>query len=306
MESIEDVSKYLNVLPSNTVKALLMNVNNELVAFFIRGDREFNESKAASLFGVTEINFADDNLISTSNAVPGFTGPKDLNIKTVIDEEVLSMKNFVIGANKSGYHYINANIRDIKYDMVADISNVIEGDLCPECNGKLYFKKGIEIGNLFKLGTKYSEHLGLTYLDEENKEQYVTMGCYGIGIGRILASVIEQHNDDAGMILPVSIAPYQVIIVPVNTKDETIMDYANKLYKDMRDNNIDVMLDDRDERAGVKFNDADLIGIPLRITIGKKLSDGLVEVKSRSTGEITDVRVTDIIEFVQNKIKEMM
>jgi prolyl-tRNA synthetase len=190
--------------------------------------------------------------------------------------------------------------------MVADISNVIEGDLCPECNGKLYFKKGIEIGNLFKLGTKYSEHLGLTYLDEENKEQYVTMGCYGIGIGRILASVIEQHNDDAGMILPVSIAPYQVIIVPVNTKDETIMDYANKLYKDMRDNNIDVMLDDRDERAGVKFNDADLIGIPLRITIGKKLSDGLVEVKSRSTGEITDVRVTDIIEFVQNKIKEMM
>lgn len=303
-ESIEEVSSYLGVKPSKTVKALLMNVNNELVVFFIRGDREFNESKACKLFGVSEINFANDELIAKSNAVPGYTGPIDLKAKTIIDKEILSMKNFVVGANRIGYHYKNVNISDIKYDDVADISCVVEGDMCPNCTGNLYFKKGIEVGNLFKLGTKYSDYLGLTYLNEENKELPVVMGCYGIGIGRILASVVEQHNDESGIIFPMSIAPFEVAIVVINTKDETIMNYTDKLYSDLEDNGIDVLLDDRDERPGVKFNDIDLIGIPIRITIGRGLENGELEVKLRGKSDTQNIRATEIIEYVKNIIKE--
>lgn len=303
-ETIEEVAEYLGVPASKTVKALLMNVNDELVAFFIRGDREFNDSKACKLFGLSEINFANDELIATSNAVPGFTGPKDLNSKVIIDKEILSMKNFVIGANKQGYHYKNANIKDIKYDEVADISSVLEGDMCPNCSGKLYFKKGIEVGNLFKLGTKYSEHLGLTYLNEENKECPVVMGCYGIGIGRILAAVVEQHNDERGIKFPTSIAPFKVGIVVINTKDEVIMNYALKLHDDLEDNGIDTLLDDRDERPGVKFNDMDLIGLPIRITIGRGLENGELEVKLRSEDEVKNIKTTEIIEYVKDIIKE--
>ena len=303
-ESIEEVSAYLNVDPKKTVKALLMNVKDELVVFFIRGDREFNDSKACKLFGVNEINFANDELIATSNAVPGFTGPIDLNVKVVIDTEVLSMKNFVVGANKEGYHYKNVNVKDIKYDQVADISCVVEGDICPECGGKLYFKKGIEIGNTFKLGTKYAEKLGLTYLDEENKEQVVTMGCYGIGVGRVLAAAVEQHNDENGMILPMSIAPYQVCIVAINTKDEEIMNYANLLHDELIQNGVEVLLDDRDERPGVKFNDMDLIGIPIRITVGKKLAEGKVELKLRTESEAVDVETSEVINKVKDIVKK--
>lgn len=303
-ESIEEVSEYLGITPDKTVKALLMNVKDELVVFFIRGDREFNESKACKLFDVTEINFANDDLIASSNATPGYTGPIDLNAKTVIDKEILQMKNFVVGANKEGYHYKNVNIKDIKYDEVADISCVLEGDVCPNCSGKLYFKKGIEVGNLFKLGTKYSTHLGLTYLDQENKEHPVVMGCYGIGIGRILAAVVEQHHDEFGMMLPMSISPYQVAIVVINTKDEVITGYSNKLHDDLEDNGIEVLLDDREERPGVKFNDMDLIGIPIRITLGKGLANGEVEVKLRSEKESINIKTTEIIDYIKKKVKE--
>lgn len=305
-ETIEEVSDLLGISPAKTVKALLMNVNDELVVFFIRGDREFNESKACQLFGISEINFANDELIATSNALPGFTGPIDLHAKIVIDEEIMQMKNFVVGANKEGYHYKNVNINDFKYDMVADISCVKENDVCPNCSGKLYFKKGIEVGNLFKLGTKYSENLGLTYLDQENIEHPVVMGCYGIGIGRILAAVVEQHNDDHGMILPMSIAPYHVAIVAINTKDETIMNYASKLHDDLISNGIEVLLDDRDERPGVKFKDLDLVGIPIRITIGKSLENGEVEVKLRNNDESYNIKVTEIIGHVQNLINDSL
>lgn len=303
-ETIEEVASYLGLKSSKTVKALLMNVNEELVVFFIRGDREFNESKACKLFNVSEINFANDELIAKSNAVPGYTGPIDLNAKIIIDNEILAMKNFVVGANKEGYHYKNVNIKDFKYDESADISCVIEGDVCPNCGGSLYFKKGIEIGNLFKLGTKYSEHLGLNYLDEENKENPVIMGSYGIGVGRILAAVCEQHNDDSGLILPMSIAPCQVSIVLISGKDEVALNYANKLHDDLEDNGVEVLLDDRDERPGVKFNDMDLIGIPIRITIGKSLTNGEVEIKLRNKQESINIKTTEIIDYVKNKIKE--
>lgn len=300
-ETIEDVCKYLNFDVKKSVKALLMNVSGELVAFFIRGDRELNENKVCKLLGVSEILFADDELINKSNAVPGYTGPIGLNCKVIVDREVLTMKNFCSGANKEGYHYINVNVADIKYDMVADISNVVEGDVCPCCAGKLYFKKGIEVGNLFKLGTKYAEKLGLTYLDENNKEQVVTMGCYGIGVGRILASVVEQNSDENGIIFPEEIAPYKVSIIIVNMKDELQVEMANKLYDKLMNLGIEVLLDDRDLRAGVKFKDTDLIGIPYRIVVGKGISSGLVEYKRRTDSDSTNLSIDDVLEMFNGK-----
>ena len=302
-ESIEDVCKYLNIDTKNSVKAMLMDIKGELVVFFIRGDRELNESKVCKLLNVSEVNFANDELIGKSNAVPGYTGPIDLNAKIVIDREILNMKNFCCGANKLGYHYINANIKDFKYDMVSDIVNVKEGDICPNCGGKLYFKKGIEIGNLFKLGTKYSEKLGLTYLDENNNLKPVVMGCYGLGIGRILASIIEQNNDENGMILPPSIAPYKVCIVVIDTKDDKQISIANKLHDELNNMGIDTLLDDREERPGVKFKDMDLLGIPIRITVGKKIEDNLVELKLRNNSNYEDKNIDEIINYIEEYIK---
>ena len=301
-KTIEEVSKYLNIDSKKTVKALLMNVDGELVVFFIRGDREFNETKACKLLGCKEINFASDVLIATSNAVPGYTGPINLNAKKVIDREILNMSNFCCGANKEGYHYINANAKDFEYDLVGDISNVIEGDICPKCGGKLYFKKGIEVGNIFKLGTKYSSKLDLTYLDENNTLKPVVMGCYGIGIGRILASIVEQNNDEFGMILPSSIAPYKVCIVIIDTKDDLQVKASEELYQNLTNKGIEVLLDNRDERPGVKFKDMDLIGIPLRITVGKKISDGIVEVKKRCEKDYTEINVNDIEDYIEKNI----
>lgn len=294
-ETIEDVCNYLKLDVKKSVKALLMNVSGELVAFFVRGDRSLNENKVCKLFGVSEFGFADDELISKSNAVPGYTGPVDLNCRVVVDKEVLAMKNFCCGANKKGYHYINANVSDIKYDMVEDISNVVEGDTCPCCSGKIYFKKGIEVGNLFKLGTKYAEKLGLTYLDENNKECVVTMGSYGIGVGRIMAAIVEQNNDDNGIIFPEEIAPYKVSIIIVNMKDEVQVRVANELYDKLTSLGVEVMLDDRDLRAGVKFKDTDLIGIPYRIVVGKGAVEGMVEYKKRIDNESINLSVDEVV-----------
>ena len=303
-ETIEDVCNYLKIDVKKSVKALLMNANDELVILFVRGDRELCENKVCKLLGIKELNFADDALIATSNAVPGYTGPIGLNAKVVVDKEVLQMKNFCCGANKEEYHYINANIKDIKYDIVGDIVNVQEGDICPNCGGKLYFKKGIEIGNLFKLGTKYAESLGLTYLDENNQEQTVVMGCYGIGPGRILASMIEQTNDENGLVLPMNAAPYQIALVQIDMKNEEQTKVANDLYDKLTAAGIEVIFDDRDERPGVKFKDMDLIGIPARITIGKKISDNLVEFKERKTGEQTEITIDEVVEKIVKYVKD--
>lgn len=302
-KTIDEVCNYLNLDVTKSVKALLMNINDELVAFFIRGDRELNETKVTKLLNCEEVLFASDELISKSNAVPGYTGPINLNgAKIIIDEEVKTMTNFVVGANKEGYHYINANLSDFNYDLCADIVNVKENDICPNCGGKLYFKKGIEVGNTFKLGTKYSEKFGLTYLDENNKSNPVVMGCYGIGPGRILASLVEQNNDEKGIIFPLSVAPFKVCIAALNTKDETCMEVANKLYDELNNAGIDTLLDDRDERPGIKFNDLDLLGIPIRITLGKKLSENKVEFKLRKETESIDLDLNDVV----NHIKEFL
>lgn len=298
-ETVEDVCNFLNIDIRDSVKALLMNVDGSLVIFFVRGDRELNEVKALKALNAKEISFANDELIAISNAVPGYTGPVGLNAKVVIDEEVLKMKNFCCGANKEGYHYINVNVKDINYDIVADIVNVKEGDICPNCGGKLYFKKGIEIGNTFKLGTKYSEALGLNYSDEFNKLKPVVMGSYGIGLGRCMAAVVEQHNDDKGIIWPDAIAPFKTSIVIVNTKDEIQNTVANDLYDELMKNNIDTILDDRNERLGVKLNDMDLIGVPYRIVVGKRASEGIVELKRRDSDEILEINVSKILEYIK-------
>ena len=303
-ETIEDVCNFLKIDVKKSVKALLMNANDELVVLFVRGDRELCENKVCKLLGINELNFADDALIATSNAVPGYTGPIGLNCKVVVDNEVLNMKNFCCGANKEEYHYINANVKDIKYDIAGDIVNVQEGDTCPECGGKLYFKKGIEIGNLFKLGTKYAEKLGLTYLDENNKEQTVVMGCYGIGPGRILASLIEQTNDEYGLVLPMNIAPYHVALVQIDMKNEEQSKIANEIYDKLTAEGIEVIFDDRDERPGVKFKDMELIGIPARITVGKKITENLVEFKERATGNGEDISIDEVVEKVVKYVKD--
>lgn len=303
-ETIEDVCAYLKIDVKKSLKALLMDADGEFIVFFIRGDRELNPTKVCKLLGIRELNFANDELIATSNAVSGTTGPIGLKAKIIIDNEVLTMKNFCCGANQKGYHYINANVEDFHYDMVADIVNIKEGDICPHCGGTIYFKKGIEVGNLFKLGTKYSKSLGLNYLDENNQERPVVMGCYGIGAGRILASIVEQNNDEDGMILPFSIAPYEVSIVVVDVKNENMMCYANKLHDELEQKGVSVLLDDRNERVGVKFKDMDLIGIPLRITIGKHLEDGKVEYRLRKEKEVTLVSCDLLIDKILKEIKE--
>lgn len=297
-KTIDEVCSYLNIPKEKSIKALLMNIDGELYTFFIRGDRELNESKITKLLKCKEINFASDELINKSNAVPGFTGPINLRSKIVIDNEILKMKNFCCGANEKGYHYINANLKDFSYDLNGDIVNALPNDNCPNCNGKLYFKKGIEIGNLFKLGTKYAEKLGLTYLDENNETKVVTMGSYGIGPGRILASIVEQNNDEAGIIFPIEVAPYEVAIIPVNSKDELQNEIANKMYDELKNAGVDVLLDNRDERPGVKFKDMDLIGIPLKIVVGKKASENIVETKIRRTNEQKDITTSEVLDFV--------
>ena len=304
-KTIDDVCKFLNLDIKHSVKALLMHVDNELTIFFIRGDRELNESKALKLLGGKEIGFADDEMIAKSSAVPGFTGPIDLTgCKIVIDDEIKHMKNFCVGANKEGYHFINVNINDFKYDISGDIATVVEGDKCPECGGNIYFRRGIEVGNTFKLGDHYTKDLEISYLDENNKECFPLMGSYGIGPGRILAASVEQNNDEYGMILPMAIAPYQVSIVLIDSNDDTQVNIANKIHDELEINGVEVLMDDRDERPGVKFNDMDLIGIPIRITVGKKALDNIVEFKLRKEKEVSEIRVDEVIELTLKTIKD--
>ncbi len=301
-KTIEEVCNYLKLDPKNSVKALLMNIHDELVVFFIRGDRELNESKVCKLLGCNEINFADDALIATSNAVPGFTGPVGLNAKIVVDQEVMNMRNFCSGANKEGYHYINVNPKDFKADVVGDISNIKEGDVCPCCGGKIHFAHGIEVGNTFKLGTKYSKAMGLQYLDSNNKLQDVWMGSYGIGPARAMAALCEQNIDENGINWPKDIAPFQVAIVIISMKDEKQVEIANQIYDSLKAKGIDVLLDDRDERPGVKFKDMELIGIPYRITVGKGIQDGNVEFKAR-TSDKEDIKIEDVVQKVLDELK---
>lgn len=299
--SILDLSESLNIDASQMVKTLIYKANDELFACLIRGNRELNEVKLSKLLSVPEVVLASEEEVkNVTGANVGFAGPIDLNVRIIIDNDVKNMKNFLVGANKTDYHYINVNLSDFKYNIVADITNVKEGDICPKCGGKLYFKKGIEIGNTFKLGDKYSKSLGLQYLDSNNTLKYVQMGCYGIGIGRIMASLAEQRNDEFGLNWPLSVAPFKVALVLINEEDSKQKEVADYIYENLISNNISVIYDNRNERPGVKFKDMDLIGIPIRVTIGKKACEDIVEFKLRSNSEIEELNVSIAIAKIKN------
>lgn len=301
VKTIEDVVKFLKVDIDKTVKTLVYNVDGEIILALVKGNRDLNDTKLRKLLGAQSVEMATlDELKTVTDASFGSLGPIGVNAKIIVDNEVINMSNFVCGANKDGYHYINVNIDDFDIYMYGDIVNVCEGDICPKCGGKIYFKKGIEIGNTFKLGTKYSEALDLNYLDEENKLKPVYMGCYGIGVARCMAAIAEQKADEYGLVWPVSVAPFTVGIIVINMKDNTQSKIALDLYDEFNKMGVDVLLDDRDERAGVKFKDMELVGIPYRITIGKKASDGILELKSRDGKVDGEFKLDEVIDFVKN------
>jgi len=304
--TIEEVSAFLQEAPEKFVKTILYKADGKFYACLVQGNKEINEVKVQKLLNAQEIELAEANDVQQlTHANVGFAGPIGLDIPVIMDIDVKGMKNFVVGANETDYHYKNVNIEDFKADRIADIRNIQEGDLCPHCQkGHVYFKKGVEIGNTFKLGTKYSESLGLNYLDENNNLHPAVMGCYGLGIERVIAAIVEQNHDEKGIIWPINIAPYTVSIVVINGKDEQQNEVAKKLYNTLQEKGVDVLLDDRDERPGVKFNDMDLIGIPLRITIGKKVQEGLVEVKARNAEETLDIPVEDVVNQILQKIQK--
>jgi len=304
VKTITQLCEFFNCESQMFAKTLIYKADDKIIAAIIRGDRELNETKLQNYLGCIELEMADEqSIVEIANSRVGFAGPVGLNIRIVADLEVKNMHNFITGANKTSYHIKNVNIkRDTKDIEFIDIRNVEEGDLCPKCNEKIKIAKGIEVGHIFKLGDKYTKALDCSYLDQFGKSQIMLMGSYGIGVGRTLASIIEQNHDEKGIIWPMSVAPYKVVIVPINIKNEEQATVANDLYEKLLANNIEVLFDDRKERPGVKFNDAELIGIPIRITIGKKVSEGIVEYKIRKTGKMIELNIEHVISKVKNDI----
>lgn len=307
--TIEELVAFLNAEPYNFAKTIIYKADDKYVAAMVRGDREINEVKLKNIVGCTDdLELAAPAIVrDLTHAEVGFAGPIGLDIPVYVDKEVTFMENFVVGANETDMHYKNVNLgRDFEATQVADIRLIEDGDVCPKCGQPIKTAQGIEVGHIFKLGTKYSEALGLKYLDEQGKSQTVVMGCYGIGVTRCLAAIIEQSHDDNGIIWPVSIAPYQAIVVPANYKSEEQVELAEKIYEDLKAQGIEVLIDDRAERAGVKFKDADLIGIPVRVVVGKKCGEGIVEYKERTaesaTEKTVEEAVKDVVEFVKSNI----
>lgn len=300
-KTIEEVSNFLNQDINTFVKTLIYRADDKHVAVCVSGSRDVNEVKLQKLLGANEVELASfENVQMITGAAVGFAGPVGLDIEIVVDREIEGLRNFTIGANETDYHYINANHTDFKATYIADVTNVREGDPNPEGKGVLTFARGIEVGNTFKLGSKYAQAMNLHYLDANNELQDVYMGSYGIGLGRTLAAIVEQHNDDKGIIWPINLAPYKVNIVVINSKSEEAVAYATDLYKELNAAGIETMLDDRDTRPGVKFNDADLIGIPLRITVGRDFVNDQVEFKERIKDESEVINRSDIIEKIKS------
>lgn len=314
-KTIEDVANYLGLDKTQTLKALLFvtydeeGKENGYVAAFVRGDRELNMTKLVNALNLPEhgIAFADEEKMgAATGSVAGFTGPLGLrNCKIVVDSEIPGLKNLCAGACKVDHHVKNVNYgRDFKGDIVTDIKLLKAGYPCPVCGAVVEETRGIEVGQVFKLGTKYSASMGATYKDENQEDCLIVMGCYGIGVTRTLAAVVEQHHDKDGIIWPLSVAPYHLIITLVNPADAVQAQVAEDIYRNLQKQGVEVLLDDRDERPGVKFKDADLLGIPLRITVGRGAAEGMVEYKRRSEGEKADMTVDAAIELALSTVKK--
>jgi len=292
--TVEEITEFLNISPQKIVKTIIYLADEKPVAVLVRGDHDINEIKLQRLLDCKTLIMAPPGIVKNlTKAEVGFAGPIGLNIPIIADNSLKNMVNFVTGANKTDYHFINVNLDDFKISQFADVRFITPEDRCPRCRGELEFKKGIEVGHIFKLGTKYSEALKATYLDAQGKEQFIIMGCYGIGIGRTLAAIIEQHHDENGIIFPLSIAPFQIYLLAIDTKNQKVLETAEKLYGQLS-SHWQVFYDNRDERPGIKFKDADLIGIPLRITLGRDLKKEKVEVKIRKTGETLLIPITEL------------
>lgn len=294
-KTIEDVARFLDVDVKTTIKSVLFNVDGETVMAIVRGDHEVNDVKVKNALGGLDIQMEEEaKIIDLFGCEPGTLGPIDSPVKVVADYAVKYLVDAVCGANEANTHFLHVNAeRDLADLTFHDLRFVVEGDLAPDESGPVRFARGIEVGQVFKLGTRYSEAMGATFLNEEGRAEPLIMGCYGIGVSRTLSAVVEQHHDDRGIVWPKSIAPFDVHLIAINAKDEAQLALADRLYKELSAS-YDVLYDDRKERAGVKFADADLIGLPIRINVGKKAGEGVVEVKLRTTGEVIETTVDDL------------
>lgn len=298
MRSIEDVRAFLSLAPDRLVKTLLYQADDRIVAVLVRGDHELNEVKLKAQLGVDKLELADEETVrKVTGADVGFAGPVGLSVDIVADQAVAAMTEAVVGANETDMHYVHAVPgRDFSVKAYLDLRMVQEGDTCPRCGGDIQFARGIEVGHIFQLGTRYSEKLGAYYLDENGQRKPMIMGCYGIGVSRLIPAIIEQSHDEHGIIWPRSIAPFDVHLIPVNWQDDTQRQVTEQLYERLQERGVEVLLDDRPERVGVKLNDADLIGIPWRILVGRKAAEGRVELKNRRSGEVVEWDVTELVE----------
>ncbi|KOF10415.1 prolyl-tRNA synthetase [Planococcus glaciei] len=307
-KTIVDVAAFLNTTPEQCIKTLVFKADEELVVVLSRGDHEINDVKVKHATGATIVELAEPEEVQQALGCEiGSLGPVKLpsTIKVYADQAVQSIVNGVTGANEDGFHFINVNPeKDFSVESYADLRFVQEGDPSPDGEGTIQFAKGIEVGHIFKLGTTYSEPMKATFLNDQGRAMPYIMGCYGIGVSRVMAAVAEQFQDDNGFIWPDAIAPYEVHILPVNMKDETQRELGEDLYKLLKSYRYEVLLDDRNERAGVKFTDADLIGLPVRITIGKKASEGILEVKYRRTGETFEWKREELLDHLQQFFKK--
>ena len=307
---VEVVCEFLGISPKELVKTMVYLADGDPVAVLVRGDHEVQPVKLKNMLGAVEVELADDKQIFDATGVPsGYLGPIDLDIPVMADWEVELLKNFTVGGNEKNFHVQNANLgRDFKVSQVGDLRQITEEDPCPDCGGDLELTRGIEVGHIFKLGDSYSKALDATFQDNNSEEQNFIMGCYGIGVSRTVAAAIEQNHDENGIIFPLPLAPFQVIILNLDPKNEQITEAAESFYVKLQQESIEVLLDDRDERPGIKFKDADLIGFPFRITIGKRfVQEGEVEVRTRKDGQTKslspDEAITDVVNTIRAELK---
>ncbi|TDW12220.1 prolyl-tRNA synthetase [Staphylococcus sp. AtDRG32] len=296
IKTAQELADFLNRPIDEIVKTMIFKVDGEFIMFLVRGHHELNDVKVKAYFETDNVEMAtQDEIVNLLGANPGSLGPiHNKDIKIIADNFVKDLNNIVVGANEDGYHYINANVeRDFNIDEYGDFRFILEGEPLSDGSGNAKFAEGIEVGQVFKLGTKYSEAMNAKFLDNQGKAQPLIMGCYGIGVSRTLSAIVEQNNDENGIIWPKSVTPFDLHLITINPKKEEQLELGDKLYSELQ-SKYDVLYDDRKERAGVKFNDADLIGLPIRIVVGKNASEGIVEVKVRQTGESEEVHVNEL------------
>jgi prolyl-tRNA synthetase len=306
---VEAVCEFLGIEPSQLVKTMVFKADGVPVAVLVRGDRDVEEVKLKNLLGVADVELADDKEVFDATGVPtGYLGPVGIKIKVVADQEVANMENFYVGANEKNFHLKNVNLdRDCTIEAMADLRQITTADPCPECGGQLATTEGIEVGHVFKLGTGYSESMNATFQDQDGKEKHFVMGCYGVGVTRVVAAAIEQNHDENGIIFPVPLAPFSVVILNLGVNDKVITDAAEKLYEDLQKAGIEVLLDDRDERPGFKFKDADLLGIPFRVNVGKGfVKNGQVEVRNRKTGDVEEMTPESLVTVLKERISNAL